>query len=71
MVYWWRYREVDSRNWSDSDSDLVSSTVTLTITDGDIPTIDTVPSVTLSETNLSDGPAPNASAMQSSTQTIT
>ncbi|MFS1881680.1 retention module-containing protein [Vibrio splendidus] len=55
---------------SDSDSDLVSSTVTLTITDGDIPTIDTVPSVTLSETNLNDGSAPNASAV-SSTQTIT
>ncbi|OMO23099.1 retention module-containing protein [Vibrio lentus] len=55
---------------SDFDSDLVSSTVTLTITDGDIPTIDTVPSVTLSETNLSDGSAPNASAV-SSTQTIT
>ncbi|MEZ9543597.1 hypothetical protein AB4209_16815, partial [Vibrio sp. 10N.286.48.C11] len=55
---------------SDSDSDLVSSTVTLTITDGDIPTIDTVPSVTLSETNLSDGSAPNASAV-SSAQTIT
>ncbi|MCC4854709.1 retention module-containing protein [Vibrio lentus] len=55
---------------SDSDSDLVSSTVTLTITDGDIPTIDTVPSVTLSETNLGDGSAPNASAVSSS-QTIT
>ncbi|WP_102574652.1 cadherin-like domain-containing protein, partial [Vibrio splendidus] len=55
---------------SDSDSDLVSSTVTLTIIDGDIPTIDTVPSVTLSETNLSDGSAPNTSAV-SSTQTIT
>ncbi|MFA0724751.1 hypothetical protein AB4574_26745, partial [Vibrio sp. 10N.222.49.E5] len=44
--------------------------VTLTITDGDIPTIDTVPSVTLSETNLSDGSAPSGSAV-SSTQTIT
>ncbi|MFA0097970.1 retention module-containing protein [Vibrio splendidus] len=55
---------------SDSDSDLVSSTVTLTITDGDIPTIDTVPSVTLAETNLSDGSAPSGSAV-SSTQTIT
>ncbi|NOJ06549.1 hypothetical protein F0236_22755, partial [Vibrio splendidus] len=55
---------------SDSDNDLVSSTVTLTITDGDIPTIDTVPSVTLSETNLSDGSAPSGSAV-SSTQTIT
>ncbi|MEZ8326916.1 retention module-containing protein [Vibrio splendidus] len=55
---------------SDSDSDLVSSTVTLTITDGDIPTIDTVPSVTMAETNLSDGSAPSGSAV-SSTQTIT
>ncbi|MFS1892923.1 retention module-containing protein [Vibrio lentus] len=55
---------------SDSDNDVLTSTVTLTITDGDIPTIDTVPSVTLSETNLSDGSAPNVSAV-SSTQTIT
>ncbi|MBU2931451.1 hypothetical protein KO517_06110, partial [Vibrio cyclitrophicus] len=55
---------------SDSDNDVLTSTVTLTITDGDIPTIDTVPSVTLSETNLSDGSDPNASAV-SSTQTIT
>ncbi|MFA0543254.1 cadherin-like domain-containing protein, partial [Vibrio sp. 10N.222.52.B7] len=55
---------------SDSDNDVLASTVTLTITDGDIPTIDTVPSVTLSETNLSDGSAPNASAV-SSAQTIT
>ncbi|PTO67017.1 retention module-containing protein [Vibrio splendidus] len=55
---------------SDSDNDVLTSTVTLTITDGDIPTIDTVPSVTLSETNLSDGSAPNTSAV-SSTQTIT
>ncbi|WP_241814675.1 hypothetical protein, partial [Vibrio cyclitrophicus] len=54
---------------SDSDNDVLTSTVTLTITDGDIPTIDTVPSVTLSETNLSDGSDPNASAV-SSTQTI-
>ncbi|MFA0145237.1 retention module-containing protein [Vibrio lentus] len=55
---------------SDSDSDFVSSTVTLTITDGDIPTIDNVPTVSLSETSLSDGSSPSGSAV-SSTQTIT
>ncbi|NOJ06562.1 hypothetical protein F0236_22900, partial [Vibrio splendidus] len=55
---------------SDSDNDVLTSTVTLTITDGDIPTIDSVPSVTLSETNLNDGSAPSGSAV-SSTQTIT
>ncbi|MFA0429250.1 retention module-containing protein [Vibrio sp. 10N.222.51.C5] len=55
---------------SDSDNDLVSSTVTLTITDGDIPTIDNVPSVTLSESNLSDGSTPSGSAV-SQTETIT
>ncbi|MEZ9296795.1 hypothetical protein AB4150_22055, partial [Vibrio cyclitrophicus] len=31
---------------SDSDNDVLTSTVTLTITDGDIPTIEAVPSVT-------------------------
>ncbi|MEZ9210640.1 hypothetical protein AB6E95_24465, partial [Vibrio splendidus] len=55
---------------SDSDNDVLTSTVTLTITDGDIPTIDNVPTVTLSETNLSDGSMPSGSAV-SSTQTIT
>ncbi|CAH7201281.1 Cadherin domain-containing protein [Vibrio chagasii] len=55
---------------SDSDSDVVTSTVTLTITDGDIPTIDNVPSVTLSETNLSDGSTPSG-AVVSQTETIT
>ncbi|WP_060982486.1 retention module-containing protein [Vibrio splendidus] len=55
---------------SDFDKDSVTSTVTLTITDGDIPTIDVIPTVSLSETNLSDGSAPNGSAV-SSTQTIT
>ncbi|MFV8461535.1 retention module-containing protein [Vibrio campbellii] len=55
---------------SDSDSDVVTSTVTLTITDGDIPTIDNVPSVTLSETNLSDGSTPSGTAV-SQTETIT
>ncbi|WP_143691571.1 retention module-containing protein, partial [Vibrio gigantis] len=55
---------------SDFDNDSLTSTVTLTITDGDNPTIDAIPSVTLSETNLSDGSAPSGSAV-SSTQTIT
>ncbi|KAB0479107.1 retention module-containing protein [Vibrio chagasii] len=55
---------------TDSDSDVVTSTITLTITDGDIPTIDNVPSVTLSETNLSDGSTPSGSAV-SQTETIT
>ncbi|MFA0220424.1 hypothetical protein AB4476_13480, partial [Vibrio splendidus] len=55
---------------SDSDNDVLTSTVTLTITDGDIPTIDAVPSVTLSETNLTDGSAPSGSAV-SQTEIIT
>ena len=55
---------------SDSDNDVLTSTVTLTITDGDIPTIDAVPSVTLSETNLADGSTPSGSAV-SQTETIT
>ena len=55
---------------SDLDNDVVTSTVTLTITDGDIPTIDAVPSVTLSETNLVDGSLPSGSAV-SQTETIT
>ncbi|PTQ19382.1 retention module-containing protein, partial [Vibrio splendidus] len=55
---------------SDLDNDVVTSTVTLTITDGDIPTIDAVPSVTLSEINLADGSAPSGSAV-SQTETIT
>ncbi|MCZ8487157.1 hypothetical protein O9992_01135 [Vibrio lentus] len=38
------------------DNDVLTSTVTLTITDGNIPTIDNVPTVTLSETNLSRWP---------------
>ncbi len=48
---------------SDFDNDFIS-TVTLMITDGDIPTIDAIPSVTLSETNLSDGSAPSGSGGQ-------
>ncbi|MFA0496687.1 hypothetical protein, partial [Vibrio sp. 10N.222.54.B11] len=54
---------------SDLDNDVVTSTVTLTITDGDIPTIESVPSVTLSETQLSDGSTPSGSAV-SQTETI-
>uniref|UniRef100_UPI0038F72A70 hypothetical protein n=1 Tax=Streptomyces galilaeus TaxID=33899 RepID=UPI0038F72A70 len=55
---------------SDFDKDSVTSTVTLTITDGDIPTIDVIPTVSLSETNLSDGSNPSGSAV-SQTETIT
>ncbi|WP_017069897.1 cadherin-like domain-containing protein, partial [Vibrio crassostreae] len=55
---------------SDFDKDSVTSTVTLTITDGDIPTIDVIPTVSLSETNLTDGSAPSGSAV-SQTETIT
>ncbi|MEZ8643015.1 hypothetical protein AB6D55_23825, partial [Vibrio splendidus] len=55
---------------SDSDNDVLTSTVTLTITDGDIPTIDVMPNVSLSEINLADGSAPSGSAV-SQTETIT
>ncbi|MEZ8207140.1 hypothetical protein ACED47_23985, partial [Vibrio splendidus] len=55
---------------SDLDNDVLTSTVMLTITDGDIPTIDAVPSVTLSESNLADGSAPSGSTV-SQTETIT
>ncbi|WP_048613925.1 T1SS-143 repeat domain-containing protein, partial [Vibrio coralliirubri] len=54
---------------SDLDNDVVTSTVTLTITDGDIPTIESIPSVTLSETQLADGSTPSGSAV-SQTETI-
>ncbi|MBE8576505.1 hypothetical protein IQQ51_12935, partial [Vibrio sp. OPT18] len=54
---------------SDLDNDVVTSTVTLTITDGDIPIIESVPSVTLSETQLADGSTPSGSAV-SQTETI-
>ncbi|MDK9797210.1 cadherin-like domain-containing protein, partial [Vibrio sp. D449a] len=54
---------------SDGDVDVETATVTLTITDGDIPTIETVPSVSLSETQLADGSTPNGSAV-SQTETI-
>ncbi|WP_135443267.1 retention module-containing protein [Vibrio tasmaniensis] len=55
---------------SDFDKDPVTSTVKLTITDGDIPTINTIPSVTLSESNLADGSAASTAPV-SQTETIT
>ncbi|CDT88586.1 Conserved hypothetical protein; putative hemolysin-type calcium-binding region [Vibrio coralliirubri] len=54
---------------SDGDVDVETATVVLTITDGDLPTIESVPSVTLSETQLSDGSTPSGSAV-SQTETI-
>ncbi len=54
---------------SDGDVDVETATVVLTITDGDIPTIESVPSVTLSETQLVDGSTPSGSAV-SQTETI-
>ncbi|MEF1183499.1 cadherin-like domain-containing protein [Vibrio sinaloensis] len=48
----------------DFDKDSVSATVTLTIQDGDDPVINTVPSVSLSESQLADGSAPSGSAVQ-------
>ncbi len=42
---------------SDGDDDVLTSTVTLTITDGDVPTIDVIPPVSLSESSLGDGSA--------------
>ncbi|MFA0725079.1 hypothetical protein AB4574_28410, partial [Vibrio sp. 10N.222.49.E5] len=55
---------------SDFDNDPVTSTITLIITDGDNPTIDAVPSVSLEEANLADGSTPTGSAV-SQTETIT
>ena len=48
---------------SDGDVDVETATVMLTITDGDIPTIESVPSVSLSETQLADGSTPSGSAV--------
>ena len=57
---------------SDFDKDPVTSTVKLTITDGDIPTINTIPSVTLSESNLTDGSvASNTPVSQTETISFT
>ncbi|MEF1231421.1 hypothetical protein QTO02_28815, partial [Vibrio fortis] len=54
---------------SDGDVDVETATVVLTITDGDIPTIESVPSVSLSETQLADGSTPSGIAV-SQTETI-
>ncbi|MEZ9584986.1 hypothetical protein AB4230_22200, partial [Vibrio cyclitrophicus] len=48
---------------SDFDNDPVTSTITLTITDGDNPIINTVPSVLLEEADLIDGSSPSGSAV--------
>ncbi|MEZ9742752.1 cadherin-like domain-containing protein, partial [Vibrio splendidus] len=55
---------------SDFDNDIFSSKVTLTIVDGDGPTIDVVPGVALSESLLADGSTPSVNPV-SMTQTIT
>ncbi len=54
----------------DGDGDTDTSTLELSITDGQNPTIDLIPPVTLFETNLADGSAPSGSAV-SATETIT
>ncbi|MDK9799874.1 retention module-containing protein, partial [Vibrio sp. D449a] len=54
---------------SDGDVDIDTATVILTITDGDDPTIDNVPSVTLDESGLIDGSAPSGVSVDSN-QTI-
>ncbi|WP_133152373.1 retention module-containing protein, partial [Vibrio splendidus] len=54
----------------DGDGDTDSSTLELSITDGQDPIIDLIPPVTLSETNLNDGSAPSGSTV-SATETIT
>ncbi|MGR5559956.1 hypothetical protein ACQKQC_27205, partial [Vibrio fortis] len=54
---------------SDGDVDVETATVTLTITDGDIPTIESVPSVTLAEAGLAEGSSPIVGAVNQ-TETI-
>lgn len=54
---------------SDFDNDAQTTTVTLTITDGANPIIDTVPSVSVSETLLADGSIGGATPV-SSTNTV-
>ncbi len=48
---------------NDGDNDVLTSTVALTITDGDVPTIDVIPPISLSETNLADGSDPSNSVV--------
>ncbi|MFA0070792.1 hypothetical protein AB4344_23640, partial [Vibrio breoganii] len=50
--------------------DIVTSTVTLKIVDGDLPTINLVPGITLSEVDLADGSVPTGNPV-TMTQTIT
>ncbi|CAK2754131.1 Cadherin-like domain-containing protein [Vibrio crassostreae] len=55
----------------DKDGDIVTSTVKLTIVDGDAPVIDTVPMVALEEANLVDGSSPGLPVSQTETITFT
>ncbi|MFA0516161.1 hypothetical protein AB4501_04045, partial [Vibrio sp. 10N.222.55.E8] len=48
---------------NDGDDDVLTSTVTLTIKDGDVPTIDVISPISLSEKNLADGSDPSNSAV--------
>ncbi|MDN3684889.1 hypothetical protein QW180_20185 [Vibrio sinaloensis] len=48
----------------DFDKDSVSATVTLTLQDGDDPVINTIPSVTVSESQLTDGSTPSVNPVQ-------
>ncbi|WP_133149747.1 retention module-containing protein, partial [Vibrio cyclitrophicus] len=54
----------------DGDGDIDTSSLKLSITDGQNPAIDLIPPVTLSETDVADGSAPSGSAV-SATETIT
>ncbi|WP_141677160.1 retention module-containing protein, partial [Vibrio cyclitrophicus] len=54
----------------DGDGDIDTSSLELSITDGQNPAIDLIPPVTLSETDVADGSAPSGSAV-SATETIT
>ncbi|TKF83679.1 hypothetical protein, partial [Vibrio sp. F13] len=55
----------------DKDGDIVTSTVTLTISDGAPPVIDTVPTVALEEANLVDGSSPSLPVSQTETIAFT
>ncbi|MDN3684887.1 hypothetical protein QW180_20195 [Vibrio sinaloensis] len=48
----------------DFDNDSVSATVTLILQDGDDPVINTIPSVTVSESQLTDGSTPSVNPVQ-------
>ncbi|MFA0611617.1 cadherin-like domain-containing protein, partial [Vibrio sp. 10N.222.49.B4] len=55
----------------DKDGDEVTSTVTLTISDGAPPVIDNIPPVALAEANLLDGTSPSITVTQTGTMTFT